>query len=89
MNVLLEGQKVLTVPPIKNNAIEKALLALCDSQSDGRFNPRMFGGILENGSGHKLSVQKGNKSYVCARSSCYSLIVLPKLVAGSGDYLKT
>lgn len=89
MNVLLEGQKVLSLPWLKQPDIEKALKVLYDSQSDGRFNPKMFGGILENGPAGKLLPQSGNKSYVCARSSCYSLIVLPKILTGQGDYLNT
>lgn len=89
MNVLHEGQKVFALPWLKNDAIEKALKVLIDSQSDGRFNPRMFGGILENGPAGKLLPQSGNKSYVCARSSCYALIILPKIITGNRDYLNT
>ncbi len=88
MNVLFEGRQVLPQTPMKEGAVEKALNALFNAQSDGRFNPRMSGGILEYGAEHKAMPLPGGKSYVCARSSCYALIVLPKLAAGSGDYLK-
>jgi uncharacterized protein YyaL (SSP411 family) len=88
LNALLEGEKVLSKTTKKDNAIEKAIKVLFEAQSDGRANPKMFGGIIEQGAENKLNPQPGYKGYVCARSSCYSLIVLPKLVAGGGDYLK-
>ena len=65
---------------------ERALEALFASQSDGRFNPMMRGGILENGPAHRERVI-GNQSYVCARSSCYALILLLKLATGQREQL--
>jgi uncharacterized protein YyaL (SSP411 family) len=87
LNVLLEGQNVLSSILPREAAMEKAINALLNAQSDGKFNSRMFGGILEYGAEHKPKPQPGGKSYVCARSSCYALIVLLKLVSGSGEYL--
>ncbi|MBL8029421.1 MAG: AGE family epimerase/isomerase [Fibrobacteres bacterium] len=87
LNVLLEGKKLLDIPSATDLAIERALNALFEAQSDGRFNPRMFGGILENGSPNKVEPQPGGKGFVCARSSCYSLIVLPKLASSKWDFL--
>ena len=80
-------RSIVRQPAIQPAAITQALAALLDAQSDGRFNPRMRGGILEYGAAHKEAAQAGGKSAVVARSSCYALIVLPKLVTGSGDYL--
>ena len=58
--------------------VEKFLRAVFAGRlPDGRFNPLMRGGMLENGAPHREYVV-GRQSYVCARSSCSSLIVLPK-----------
>ena len=87
LNVLHEGAGLIQQPTVNPAAIERALTALVEAQSDGRFNPRMRGGILEYGAAHKLTAQAGSQSSVMARSSCYALIVLPKLATGTGDYL--
>ena len=87
LNVLHEGAGIVRKPVVKPEAIDKALTALVDAQSDGRFNSRMRGGILEYGADHKTTAKGGWKSGVVVRSSCYALIVLPKLATGTGDYL--
>ena len=88
LNVLLEGEEALPADLAPPEAREKALNALLAAQSDGRFNPLMRGGILENGSPHVAQVMQ-KQSYVCARSSCYALIVLLKLATGEREYLTT
>ena len=85
LNVLLEGAAVIRQPVVPPAAISRALTALFTAQSDGRFNSRMRGGILEYGATNKA--QSGGKNEVDVRSSCYALIVLPKLASGAGDYL--
>ncbi|MBL8025590.1 MAG: hypothetical protein JNL74_04220 [Fibrobacteres bacterium] len=87
MNVLHEGKGIIDESVIDNSKIEKALTALFESQSDGRFNARMAGGILEFGYPNKELPQPGGKGFVCARSSCYALSVLPKLSGKCRDYL--
>lgn len=86
LNVLIEGEGMLQPDTAPSESRARALSALFAAQSDGRFNPLMRGAILENGSTHKEQVV-ARQSYVCARSSCYSLIVLLKLATGQRDYL--
>jgi hypothetical protein len=86
LNVLIEGEDVLPADLAPPAARQKALDALLAAQSDGRFNPLMRGGILENGAPHREKVI-GRQSYVCARSSCYALITLLKLATGERKYL--
>ena len=76
LNVLHEAGELVTVSAMQDGAIERALAALYASQDDGEVGPRMRGGLIEEGT-----------SYVCARSSCYALIVLLKLFAGVDGYL--
>ena len=71
----------------KPAAIDKALTALVDAQSDGRFNPRMRGGIIEYESADTPTPRPDWHRGVIVRSSCYALIVLPKLATGSGTHL--
>ena len=85
LNVLLEGAAVIRQPVVPPAAISRALTALFTAQSDGRFNSRMRGGILEYGATNQA--QPGGKNEVVVRSSCYALIVLPKLASGAGNYL--
>lgn len=87
LNLLIEGSSVLETS-YPDSFVESATTALLSSQSDGRFNPRMRGGILEYGPDHILSVESREQNYVCARSSCYALIVLPKLVGQEVPFLK-
>jgi len=87
LNILHEGSGIIRQPIVNPAVIDQALAALLDAQSDGRFNPRMCGGILEYGATHKTKPQSGGKSGVVVRSSCYALIVLQKLATGAGDYL--
>ena len=87
MNILQEGAGILSKFNLKQEALDKALTALLDSQSDGRFNPRMRGGILEFGPAYKTQSQPNWKAGVVVRSTCYALIVLPKLATGVRDYL--
>jgi uncharacterized protein YyaL (SSP411 family) len=88
LNMLIEGEGILSAIPSRDAAMEKAVEALVSAQSDGKYNARMLGGILEHGAAHKKPHSDG-KSYVCARSSCYSLIVLLKRAAGMGEYFHT
>lgn len=77
INVLHEAGDLVDVPAATDQAVERALGVLYAAQSDGSRNPRMRGGLIEEGT-----------YYVCARSSCYALIVLLKLFAGVGDFLR-
>jgi hypothetical protein len=88
LNVLFEGEAegLLRAETATPEARLRALEALLASQSDGRFNPLMRGGILENGPAHREKVVF-RQSFVCARSSCYALIVLQKLATGKREYL--
>ena len=88
LNVLFEGEAegLLRAETATPEARLRALEALFASQSDGRFNPLMRGGILENGPAHREKVL-GRQSFVCARSSCYALVVLQKLATGKREYL--
>ncbi|MDD4890107.1 MAG: hypothetical protein PHU85_09265 [Phycisphaerae bacterium] len=86
LNVLHEGEGMLQAGIAPQEARVRALNALFAAQSDGRFNPLMRGAILENGATHKEQVI-GRQSFVCARSSCYALIVLLKLATGHREYL--
>jgi hypothetical protein len=81
LNVLLEGEGLIRQPAMKPRAIERLLESLFAAQSDGGRNPRTRGALFELGA---LSADTG---IVCARSSCYALIVLPKLAGGSREYL--
>lgn len=86
LNLVYEGKGLLQAGLLPAAACRKALAALLAAQSDGRFNPLMRGGILENGAHHREQVI-GRQSYVCARSSCYALIYLLKLVTGQRTFL--
>lgn len=76
LNLLHEAGDLVLVSTMQDGAVERALDALYASQDDGEVSARMRGGLDEAGRG-----------YVCARSSCYALIVLLKLFADVGDYL--
>ena len=86
LNVLIESNGLLPPDIASPEASARALAALFAAQSDGRFNPLMRGGMVENGAPHKEHII-GRQSFVCARSSCYSLIVLLKLATGQRRYL--
>ncbi|PCJ62095.1 MAG: hypothetical protein COA79_05245 [Planctomycetota bacterium] len=77
LNTIYEGKSLINTSAYSNESIEQALLVLLHSQSDGKDNIRMKGGIIE----------EQHKQYVCARSSCYALIVLLKLFSSSSEYL--
>jgi len=72
LNILYEADDLLEFPEVSSEKVGRAYAKLLNSQCDGHENLRMKGGMIEEEGG----------SYVCARSSCYSLIVLLKICAG-------
>lgn len=76
LNLLHEGSEDIRIDLPAETAV-KMLRVLIRHQSDGAKNPRMRGGIYE----------EVGDNYVCARVSCYALIVLLKLCRGIGGYL--
>lgn len=86
LNMLVEGEGILPGDIAPPGACERALDALFASQSDGRFNPLMRGGIIEAGPPHREKII-GRQGFVCARSSCYALIVLLKMTTGQREFL--
>jgi hypothetical protein len=77
LNILYEAGELLDCPSVNSEKVERAFFKLLSSQSTGRSNRRMNGGIVE----------EEGKTFVCARSSCYALIVLLKICAGIGGTL--
>ena len=77
LNVCLELERLTGVSAAPAGRLEKALEALYARQSDGGVVPSARGGIVEI----------EGQPEVCARSSCYALIVLLKAFAGVEGYL--
>jgi len=77
LNTIHEAPEMEPVEGVTDQNAARALEALYRTISDGAKNPRMKGALVETGD-----------TFVCARSSCYALIVLLKLFAGQADYLR-
>ena len=77
LNILHETEGILECPAVTPEKTELAFRKLLSAQSDGKTNRRMNGGIIE----------EEGRNFVCARSSCYALIVLLKICAGVGGTL--
>lgn len=77
LNILYETEGLLEYPSVTPEKIGLTFSKLLSAQCDGRTNRRMTGGIIE----------EEGKSFVCARSSCYALIVFLKICGGSAETL--
>jgi hypothetical protein len=76
LNAAFEAQGLVDGAAATPAAVRRAIQGLCARQSDGSTNPRMRGGLDEEGHGT-----------VCARSSCYALIVLLKWCGTNRGFL--